>query len=160
MCSLSIELRPVTRENWQDALSLKVQEDQQSYVPAVAVSLAKIYIKPDGEEVVYLPFAIYSGETMVGFMMHAYVESTRDMYWINGFLMDAAEQKKGYGGAALALIMSRIINQFPQCKEIRLTVHQDNKRAKAFYKKRGFVETGTWFGEEEVLVHRVQEKIP
>ncbi|MBB6732360.1 GNAT family N-acetyltransferase [Cohnella zeiphila] len=156
---MSIELRPVTRENWRDAISLKVQEDQQSYVPAVAVSLAKIYIKPDGDEVVYLPFAIYSEGTMVGFMMHAYVESTRDMYWINGFLIDATEQKKGYGGAALDLMMSWIINKFPQCKEIRLTVHQDNKSAKAFYQKRGFAETGTWFGEEEVLVHRIQEKI-
>jgi diamine N-acetyltransferase len=153
---LSIELKPVTRDNWQDAISLRVLDDQQSFVPSVAVSLAKIYIKPDGETVAYLPFAIYSKEKMVGFIMHAYVEKTSDSYWINGFLIDASEQRKGYGGAALDQMISWIINKFPKCKEIRLTVHKDNKIAKIFYGKRGFVETGMWFGEEEVLVFGVK----
>ncbi|WP_114496358.1 GNAT family N-acetyltransferase [Fontibacillus phaseoli] len=147
---MRIELKPVNRNNWEEALSLQVSESQQRFVPSVAVSLAKIYIKPDGDEVEYIPFAVYDKDKMVGFIMHAYEEKTSDMYWINGFLIDAEEQGKGYGGAALHEMMLWIKSQFPQCKEIRLTVHKDNDLAKKLYGNHGFVETGEWFGEEEV----------
>lgn len=148
---MSIELRPVNRNNWELALTLKVLEHQRAFVPTVAISLAKVYIKPDGDDVEYIPFAIYHEDRMVGFIMHAYEEKTTDMYWINGFLIDANEQGKGYGGAALLEMILWIKNRFSQCEEIRLTVHKNNTTAKAFYKSRGFVETGVWFGEEEVL---------
>lgn len=147
---MSIELKPVNRDNWEEALSLQVLENQQKFVPSVAISLSKIYIKPDGDEVIYIPFSIYSDDKMVGFIMHAYEEKTTNMYWINGFLIDAKEQGKGYGRLALEQMISWISNKFAQCKEIRLTVHKDNK-AKQLYKSRGFIETGQWFGEEEVL---------
>lgn len=58
---MNIQLKVVTRENWEDALQLQVKENQRKFVPAVAVSLAKVYIKPDGDNVEYIPFAIYNG---------------------------------------------------------------------------------------------------
>jgi diamine N-acetyltransferase len=148
---LNIELRPVNRDNWDAALALDVSEHQRNFVPSAAVSLAKVYIKPDGENVEYIPFAIYHGETMVGFIMHAYEENTTDMYWINGFLIDKLEQGKGYGKAALLDMIAWIRNKFAQCTEIRLTVHRNNSIARKFYKSQGFVETGEWFGDDEVL---------
>lgn len=148
---MDIELKPVNRKNWEEALALQVSDPQQGFVPAVAVSLAKIYIKPDGEQVEYIPFAIYDGNRMVGFIMHAYEVNTTDGYWINGFLIDAKEQGKGYGRAAILRMITWIQSQFPQCEEIRLTVHKDNRIAKTLYSNLGFVETGNWFGDEEVL---------
>ncbi len=68
---MNVQLKVVTRDNWEDALKLQVKEDQRKFVPAVAVSLAKVYIKPDGDNVEYIPFAIYDGDLMVGFVMHA-----------------------------------------------------------------------------------------
>lgn len=62
------------RENWEDALKLQVKDNQTKFVPSVAVSLAKVYIKPDGDAVEYQPFAIYNGDLMVGFVMHAVVK--------------------------------------------------------------------------------------
>lgn len=153
---MDIELMPVNRKNWEEALALQVLDQQQGFVPAVAVSLAKIYIKPDGEQVEYIPFAIYDGNRMVGFIMHAYEVNTADGYWINGFLIDAREQGKGYGRAALLQMITWIQGQFPQCKEIRLTVHKDNQIAKTLYSNLGFVETGIWFGDEEVMKLNVQ----
>ncbi|WP_410769403.1 GNAT family N-acetyltransferase [Fontibacillus sp. BL9] len=147
---MHIELKPVNRNNWEEALSLQVSDSQQGFVPPVAVSLAKIYIKPDGDEVEYLPFAVYDKDKMVGFIMHAYEEKTSDMYWINGFLIDAEEQGKGYGGTALKEMIIWIQNRFPQCQEIRLTVHKDNVFARKLYRNHGFIETGEWFGEEEI----------
>lgn len=81
---MNIHFKLVTRDNWEEALALKISDHQRDFVPTVAVSLAKVFIKPDGENVEYLPFAIYDKDQMVGFIMHAYEETTKNMYWING----------------------------------------------------------------------------
>ena len=149
---MKVQLGAVTRENWQEALKLKVKDVQNHFVPTVAVSLAKVYIKPDGDNVNYLPFAIYEEERgMIGFVMHAYVENTNDMYWINGFIIDEKHQGKGYGRAALREMVNWIIKQYTQCKEIRLTVHKENYAARQLYKSFGFVEAGEFDQEEDLL---------
>lgn len=148
---MNIQLKIVTRENWEEALQLKVGSSQEKFAPSVAVSLAKVYIKPDGDDVEYIPFAIYENETMVGFVMHAYEENTTNMYWINGFIIDENYQGKGYGKAALAEMVKWIVNRFPQCSEIRLTVFQDNLIARKLYTSFGFKPTGEVWGEEDVL---------
>lgn len=149
---MKVQLEAVTRENWQEALQLKVKYVQNHFVPTVAVSLAKVYVKPDGDNVNYLPFAIYEEEQgMIGFVMHAYVEDTDDMYWINGFIIDEKHQGKGYGRAALRKMVNWIINQYSQCKEVRLTVHKENDAARQLYKSFGFVEAGEFDEEEDLL---------
>ena len=147
---MNIKLNRVTRDNWEEALKLQVKEEQSKFAPTVAVSLAKVYIKPDGPNVEYLPFAIYDSEQMIGFIMHAYEEQTSDMYWINGFIVDEKHQGKGYGRAAMVEMISWIRKNFNQCDEIRLTVYQDNKTAKKLYESLGFTKTTQMFGEEEV----------
>lgn len=145
---MHMSLRPVTRDNWMDALSLGVNDDQKGFVPTVAVSLAKVHVKPDGDLVEYLPFAIYDGETMVGFIMHAFEKHTTHSYWINGFLIDSSYQGRGYGKAALLLMIDYIKKRFSHCQEIRLTVHQNNAAAYKLYRSIGFIETGDiWAGE-------------
>lgn len=147
---MNIQLKVVTRENWEDALQLQVKENQRKFVPAVAVSLAKVYIKPDGENVEYIPFAIYNGDLMVGFVMHAVVKETTDMYWINGFIIDQNQQGKGYGKAALQESIYLIKNTYKACKEIRLTVHKDNISAKKLYESYGFQPLRHDYDGEEV----------
>ncbi|MET3698907.1 diamine N-acetyltransferase [Bacillus oleivorans] len=147
---MNVQLKVVTRDNWEEALQLKVSEKQSQFVPSVAVSLAKVYIKPDGENVNYIPFAIYDYTKMVGFIMHAYEEETSDMYWINGFLIDEKYQGQGYGRAALTEMVKWIVNEFPHCEEIRLTVYKENHNAQELYKSFGFQPTGVIYGEEDV----------
>ncbi|MBT2649820.1 GNAT family N-acetyltransferase [Bacillus sp. ISL-34] len=147
---MKVLLKSVTRENWEEALALKVKKQQSNFVPPVAVSLAKVYIKPDGDNIVYLPFAIYDKEIMVGFIMHAYDENTTNMYWINGFIIDERYQGKGYGRAALSEMVHWIANRFTNCKEVRLTVFKDNENARELYKRFGFLPTGDVYGEEDV----------
>ncbi|HDR7539255.1 TPA: GNAT family N-acetyltransferase [Bacillus toyonensis] len=147
---MNVQLKVVTRENWEEALQLQVKEDQRKFVPAVAVSLAKVYIKPDGDNVEYIPFAIYDGDLMVGFVMHAVVIETSDMYWINGSIIDQSQQGNGYGKAALQESIYLIKNTFKACKEIRLTVHKDNICAKKLYENYGFQPLGHDYDGEEV----------
>lgn len=145
---MNIRFMPVTRGNWEEALLLRVTKEQAGFVPTVAVSLAKVSIKPDGEQVEYLPFAIYDGELMVGFIMHAFEADTRDSYWINGFLIDARFQGRGYGKAAFAAMLRHIQKRSPHCMDIRLTVHPANATARRLYEGFGFRDTGKLFGDE------------
>ncbi|MCM3707256.1 MULTISPECIES: GNAT family N-acetyltransferase [Cytobacillus] len=147
---MNIELKPVTRDNWEEAIQMNVKESQRDFVPSAAVSLAKVYIKPDGDAVEYIPFSIYDNEKMVGFIMHAFEPDTVNMYWINGFFIDQKHQGRGYGHAALDGMISWIKTRFPICEEIRLTVHKDNQHARVLYKNFGFSPTGEIWGEEEV----------
>ncbi len=145
-----VKLVIVTRDNWEEALQLQVAAEQQGYVPSVAVSLAKVYIKPDGEHVEYIPFAIYDSTHMVGFIMHAYEEKTTDDYWINGFLIDQKYQGKGYGKKALQEMVHWIKKRHPRCEAIRLTVYPENERAKKLYMDVGFQKMDWRLGEEDV----------
>ncbi|MDZ5610463.1 GNAT family N-acetyltransferase [Bacillus pseudomycoides] len=147
---MNIQLKIVTRENWEEALELQVSKKQNQFVPSVSVSLAKVYIKPDGDNVEYIPFAIYDNDVMVGFIMHAFEPNTSDMYWINGFMIDENYQRKGYGKAALSEMIRWITNRFSQCKEIRLTVHKENIPAKMLYESHGFVDIGHVYDGEQV----------
>ncbi|TWG43448.1 LOW QUALITY PROTEIN: diamine N-acetyltransferase [Bacillus sp. AK8] len=139
---MNVQLKVVTRENWEEALKLQVKENQLKFVPSVAVSLAKVYIKPDGDNVEYIPFSIYVGDLMVGFVMHAVVRETSDMYWINGFIID---QKQ-----ALQESINIIKNTFKSCKEIRLTVHKDNISAKKLYERYSFKSLEQEYDGEQV----------
>lgn len=147
---MNVQLKVVTRENWEDALKLQVKENQTRFVPAVAVSLAKVYIKPDGDNVEYIPFAIYDGNLMVGFIMHAVIRETTDMYWINGFIIDHKQQGNGFGKAALQESIYLIKSTCKACKEIRLTVHKENLSAKKLYEHYGFQSLGLDYDGEQV----------
>ncbi|KFN01131.1 GNAT family N-acetyltransferase [Bacillus clarus] len=147
---MNIHLKLATRENWEEALKLQVEEKQMKFVPTVAVSLAKVYIKPDGANIEYVPFVIYDNNLMVGFIMHAFEANTKDMYWINGFIIDKKYQGKGYGKAALNEMINWIQNKFKECQEIRLTVHEDNIHAKRLYENYGFKELGHVYNGEQV----------
>lgn len=151
---MSIHLESVTRDNWEKALNLTVNKDQMGFVPSVSVSLAKIYIKPDGDHVEYIPFTIFHDEELVGFIMFAYEEDSTNMYWINGFLIDSKYQGNGYGLAALHEIVNWIYDKFSICEEIRLTVNKDNFSAKNLYENFGFKPNGDVYHDEEVWIYK------
>jgi diamine N-acetyltransferase len=152
---MGIQLKDVTRDNWEEAMALKGSPEQETFAPPVSVSLAKIYIKPDGANVTYIPFAIYDDEQMVGFIMHAYEYTTKESYWINGFIIDKKFQGKGFGKDAFSEIVQWIQKQHPQCDEIRLTVARENEHAKGLYERFGFIDTGIVYGNEQVYNFRV-----
>ncbi|WGV58422.1 GNAT family N-acetyltransferase [Brevibacillus brevis] len=150
---MTIRLVPTTRDNWQDALRLQVQDEQLRFVPSVAVSLAKVHIRPDGDNCAYEPFCLYDTDEMVGFVMIAYDASTDWCYWFNGFLIDHQYQGKGYGRAALSAIVDTVRNRFPQSRFVNLTVCPDNAGARHLYSQSGFEETGDVYDGE--IVYRL-----
>jgi diamine N-acetyltransferase len=98
---MDITFKPVTRENWQEALQLSVYPEQQEFVadmtPPVAIALAKAYVRPGNKQVE--PYAIYNRDKMIGFFNLHYTPDSIDDFWIFHFFIDKAYQRQGYGKA-------------------------------------------------------------
>ena len=140
-----IELREITKDNYEDCLNLSVEEDQKSYVASNTYSLAQAYIF---RKTAY-PFAIYSDDTIIGFIMLGYYED-KSCYTLWRFMIDKKYQNKGYGKQALLLGIDYLKHTF-RVKEIFTSVVPENIYAKRLYKSIGFIETGELSGCEIVM---------
>ncbi len=140
----NLQIHEVTRENWRAALRLAVHPDQQRFVadhaPIAALGLAKAYVRPGG--LIWIPYAIYSDDEMIGFTMLAHAAQNPEAVWIYHFFIDHRYQGKGYGRSALSKLILLISERHPTCKQIRLSVHPDNHRAQRLYTGLGFQSTG------------------
>lgn len=140
-----IQLKPVTRENIDDILALRVNENQERFVTSNAESLAVAFVY---SETAY-PFGIYDDETLVGFIMMGYYEA-KSYYTLWKFMMDRHYQNKGYGREALKLGLNFVKERF-HAKEIYTGVTPGNTVAKGLYESVGFHDTGLLeYGMEEM----------
>ena len=131
-----IELREITKDNLNTVLALEVFDHQKAFVSSVVASLAQAYVYKDTA----FPFAVYAGNTLVGFIMLGYYEA-RNQYTLWKFLIDKKYQNKGYGKEALKKGIQYLQNTF-HAKEIYTGVSVGNEQAKHVYKSLGFAETG------------------
>ena len=142
-----ITLKPVTRENIEDLLVLDVRDDQKGFVSSVAESLAQAYVYRETAH----PFAVYEGDTLVGFIMMGYYE-VKQYYTLWKFLIDQRYQNKGYGRQALKLGIEFVRDNF-DAKEIFTGVAPGNDVAKRLYESVGFQSTGLIeLGMEEMRI--------
>ena len=140
-----IELRPVTRENIDEVLSLSVKEDQRGFVSTTAQSLAQAYVYRDTA----FPFAVYDDRDIVGFIMMGYYEE-KAYYTLWKLLIDKERQHKGYGRKALELGISFLKDRY-NASEIYTGVSPGNTIAKRLYLSMGFEETGLFENGMEEL---------
>jgi diamine N-acetyltransferase len=157
-----LTLREVTRENWRATLELAVFPEQQrflaDYTPIAAIALAKAYIRPAG--LVWIPYAFYKNDEMVGFTELAYEPGRLEDYWIFHFFIDHRYQRRGYGKEALHIFIQFIKDSYPQCQAIQLTVHQENEPAKQLYTKAGFLPSESeLMGEPVYKLNLMYEKL-
>ncbi len=140
-----ISLRPVTADNIDEVLALRVRDDQTAFVSTTAESLAQAYVY----FATAFPFAVYDEETLVGFIMMGYYEA-KQYYTLWKFLIDRNYQHKGYGREALKQGIDFMKEKF-HITQIYTGVHPDNAVAKRLYESVGFVSTGFHeFGMEEL----------
>ena len=131
-----ISLKPITRDNLDEILALRVSEAQEPFVSANADSLAQAYVYSGTA----WPFAVYEDETPVGFIMMGYYEAKR-YYTLWKFMIDRRYQNKGYGRQALKLGLTFIKDKFGP-DEIYTGVIPGNRVAKGLYESVGFTYTG------------------
>ena len=104
------------------------------------------------KQTVARPFALCCDGKVVGFTMFAFDENyadPNDRYWLWRFMIDESLQGKGYGTAALQVIIQYFKDH--GANNIRLSTKDTNLHALSIYHKAGFKETGEMNGEEIVL---------
>ena len=82
------------------------------------------------------PFAIYSDDTIVGFVS-MYVGE--DNYQIINFLIDDALQRKGYGSKAVKLCIEYLQREFSACRISAAVKNGDILHAQEFWMSAGLL---------------------
>jgi len=146
-----IKLEPVNDNNKDAVLALSVREDQP-FVATNETSLREAAEANKERPGTARPFGIYADDRLVGFCMFAVDpedEDEDDRYDLWRFMIDKAEQGKGFGQAALA----EVIRYFRAlgADRILLSTSPENERGLHVYHKAGFRETGCIDNGEAVL---------
>jgi diamine N-acetyltransferase len=132
---MTIVLRPITKDNWEEAAGLQVREDQADFVAPNAWSIAESKFYPALQ-----PMAICDDETMVGFLMYG-VDPQDGQYWLYRFMIDRRYQRRGLGRAGLARLID-LLGRTPGCTGLNVGYDPKNLVAERLYLNAGFVRTG------------------
>lgn len=128
---MSVRLVPIDQKNWRAFVKLEVAPEQVHYVAANVYSIAQSKVEPYWETV-----GILAGEDPVGFAMYGRVPED-GRYWICRLMVDRAHQGKGYGRAAMELILGDLGSR-PDCSHVWISFVPDNTAAKDLYASLGF----------------------
>ncbi|MFE9205919.1 GNAT family N-acetyltransferase [Micromonospora sp. NPDC007230] len=136
-----VTLRPVDDDNWRAVADVAPRDDQRAWVPALAARYLLLTMRSD----VWTSLAVYADETVVGHVMWGVDDD--GSRWIGGMVIDAAEQERGVGRAAVRTLADWLAIQG---HPIRLSYHPDNTQAAALYRSLGFHPTGATEDDELV----------
>ena len=131
-------LKKIDESNFIDCFRLQLGEGQERFVSHPIRSLAQAYVYY-GQ---CIPFGIYAENQMVGYVMVIY-DYDEEVYNLWHLMIDAAEQNRGYGKAAVQCCLDYIQTKpFGTSNEIKLTCHEENEAALYLYRLFGFSPTG------------------
>jgi diamine N-acetyltransferase len=154
-----IRLERISGKNVWEILKLRVSDAQKSFVAPNDVSIIEAYIAVSHHGHAF-PFGIYDDETPVGFCMIGFGTDddwedapaiAKGSYNLWRFMIDERYQRKGYGRAAMHLILDFIAGEpCGPAEYCWLSYEPENTAAKALYASFGFTETGEWDGGEVI----------
>ena len=141
-----LHLKTITKDNWLKAISLRVREDQTKFVAPNTFSLAQLNFLEN-----FHAKGIYLDEEMIGFTLFGIDEDDHE-YWIYRMMIDQKHQGKGYGKAAVNLVIDDIRRmKEDRHQTITLSYEPTNEHAKLIYEKVGFREVdGLIISDEQV----------
>lgn len=149
---MELHLEPVTAENRAGVLALELLPEQAGFVESVAQCLEEADAHRN-----WRPVGIYHGEDLVGFAMYGrfpWESFPFGRLWLDRFLIDYRFQGRGYGRAALALLLARLGGRYPR-RRIYLSVTPGNRAAARLYQSFGFRFNGEKdIHGEDVMVRR------
>ena len=131
---MSVTLREITKDTWRHCIQLDPGPAGKNFIPSNLYALAESKFAPS-----FIPLGIYAGSVMVGFVMYNTQPEVDGSYSIYTMMVDARYQGKGYGTAALRLVLERL-RQLPHCTTVSLQYDRVNERAARLYRRFGFRE--------------------
>ncbi len=136
-----IKLVDINSSNWGKIIRLTTNEDGkltlgEKYVASNAYSMVQSFF----EENWIIKGIALEDDTLIGFTMYGY-DSEEDLYEICRFMIDRQYQGKGYGKAALKVIVEEL-KKSAEGKDIYLSTSPENSRGRHIYESFGFESTG------------------
>ena len=133
-----IRLTEITEENWLEAASLSVKEEQKAFLaPAVGIIARGYVYRNCGGRVI----VIQNDDVIVGL---ALVREFTDIplgYDLQQFMIDERYQGRGYGSAALRLILDELRAE-AHYDHVEVCVKKADTEAIRLYEKHGFTDSG------------------
>ncbi len=132
---MEVELKDIDKDNWHECIKLKIAGSQKYFVFSNMYSLVESKFDPN-----LVPKGIFAEGKMVGFIMYGLYEGE---YWISRLMIDKMYQGKGYGKAAIKMVIE-LLKKNPECRRIYIDYEPDNKTAETLYEHIGFIRTGKY----------------
>lgn len=143
---MSINFKMVTGETFKEVAMLSVKAEQKSFIEDNAYSIAESKFNDEWQTV-----GIYKDGLLIGFAMYGYISSEKRV-WLDRFMIDKKFQGRGYGKVTIKELIESIFKKF-SCKEIYLSIFEDNHKALKLYEELGFNFNGELdYGGEKVMV--------
>lgn len=133
-----VKLTDITEDNWFEVASLTVKDSQKEFLaPAIGI-LARGYVYRDCNARV---FAIENDGTIVGVALTREFTDEPLGYDLQQFMIDQRFQGKGFGSAALGLILDELRKE-AHFDHVEVCVKKEDAAAIHLYQKYGFVDSG------------------
>lgn len=101
-------LKPITKENWRQAIGLKVAPNQESFIEPNTLSL----LEPNDErDYQWVPLGLYVDQQMVGFAMIGAHDFEKQTIWLDCFMIDANYQGKGYERQFFKIVLNYLLEK-------------------------------------------------
>ncbi|MBQ6865324.1 MAG: GNAT family N-acetyltransferase [Clostridia bacterium] len=133
-----IRLVEIDERNFFRVRQLKVGEDQQRFLDSPLGILARGYVYRAQRARVLA--AEKDGE-IVGLMLVKDMDEEPACYDLQQFMIDGRFQGRGYGAAALGLLLE-LLRQEKKYDDAEVCVHRENAAALALFTGAGFLDTG------------------
>ena len=130
-----ITLREIDDDNVRAVTDLDVSPHQRAFVAPNALSLAQYGVTTKA-----WTRAVYAVDTPVGYVLLS-DDDVRERYYLWRFMIDRRYQGRGYGAAALDLVVAYVKSR-PGAKGLFTSYVPLSGGPGPFYHRRGFVDTG------------------
>ncbi|HEM5993937.1 TPA: GNAT family N-acetyltransferase [Streptococcus suis] len=132
-----IRLELVNKDNFDQVLDLEVAPKDQRRVASVEYSLAQAWLYR--EEGHLLPYAVKSGQRIVGFVLLSIQED--HSYYVWRLLIDRHYQNRGYGKEVIRQVIG-LAKEDPSCHTITMNYVIGNHKMRYILEKLGFQSVG------------------
>ena len=133
-----IRLAEIDERNFFDVRDLDVREDQRRFLDSPLGILARGYAYRAQRARV---LAIQDDGKTVGLMLVKDMDEAPACYDLQQFMIDRHFQGRGYGAAALGLLLERLRAE-KKYSVAEVCVHRENAAALALFQRTGVLDTG------------------
>lgn len=145
-----LHLEEITRDNWRQATFVTTDSERkcpldEEWVTSSAFSIVQSIYEPEWQSRL-----IMDGDVAVGFVFYGWW-SKKNAPLLCRYMIDIDYQGKGYGKAALPIVIDEMKNQY-DAEEIYLTIEKENEKAVHLYTEFGFIPINESDEGEEIYV--------